>query len=96
MNNPEIKSPKEGDSIDLLELVCQLHSRALAYPSEDMHNAYIEARNELEKRLANPLHNAVEVKSDDDKAAENNETPFINDRESKDKFYDLENKFKKI
>jgi len=43
--------PKELDNLKLLELVCQLHSRALMYPSKEMHDAYIEARTELEKRL---------------------------------------------
>jgi len=41
----------ERDNLDLLELVCQLHSRALNFPSKDMHDAYIEARKELESRL---------------------------------------------
>lgn len=47
----KLKTPKERDSLDLLELVCQLHSRALNYPSKEMHNTYREARNELESRL---------------------------------------------
>lgn len=42
---------KERTDLDLLELVCQLHSRALQYPSEGMHNAYVEARTEMESRL---------------------------------------------
>lgn len=46
------KPVKERDNIDLLELVCQLHSRALNFPSEEMHNAYVEARKELETRLS--------------------------------------------
>lgn len=54
MNNIEekyYKTPQERDNVDLLELVCQLHSRALNHPSEKMHNSYTEARTELEKRL---------------------------------------------
>ena len=51
-NNTQVsKSAEERDSLDLLELVCQLHSRALNYPSKEMHDAYITARQELEKRL---------------------------------------------
>ena len=46
------KSPEERNNLDLLELVCQLHYRALAYPSsKEIHEAYIRARQELEKRL---------------------------------------------
>lgn len=51
------KSVQKRGNIDLLELVCQLHSRSLAYPSEEMHNSYIEARQELEKRL--PIVNNI-------------------------------------
>ncbi len=43
--------PKDRNDFDLLELVCQLHSRALSYPSKEMHDASVEARNELENRL---------------------------------------------
>ena len=42
---------KERDTLSLLELVCQLHSRALMHPSKEMHDAYIEARRELEERI---------------------------------------------
>lgn len=45
------KPVKERDDLDLLELVCQLHSRSLAYPSKDMHDAYVEARQEMEARI---------------------------------------------
>ena len=45
------KPVKERDNIDLLELVCQLYVRAYHFPSKDMHDAYIEARTELEIRL---------------------------------------------
>jgi len=53
-NNQQEQLPKpvkERDTKDLLELVCQLHSRALNFPSKEMHDAYVEARNELESRL---------------------------------------------
>ena len=45
------KPLKEHTDIELLELVCQLHYRALQYPSEKMHNNYIKARKEMESRL---------------------------------------------
>ena len=52
----DIKKPSERDSHDLLELVCQLHGRALANPfSEEMHNAYVEAREELEDRFSSQI-----------------------------------------
>lgn len=48
----ELKPPKSRDTLDLLELVCQLHSRGLAHPSNrDLHNAYVEAREEMERRI---------------------------------------------
>ena len=47
-----MKTPKERNNLDLLELVCQLHYRALSYPNKKLHNAYIEARQELESRLS--------------------------------------------
>src|SRR5260221_11756018 len=51
----EPKPVKERDNIDLLELVCQLHSRALMYSAnQKMHEAYVEARTELESRLSQP------------------------------------------
>lgn len=47
-----MKTPKERDDIDLLELVCQLHSRSAMQPmNKDMHNAWVEANKELESRL---------------------------------------------
>lgn len=50
-----IKTPKERDTLDLLELVCQLHHRALILPdNEKMHQNYKEARKELENRLILP------------------------------------------
>jgi len=46
-----MKAVKERDNMDLLELVLQLHSRALHFPSKEMSDAYNEARNELTRRL---------------------------------------------
>jgi hypothetical protein len=47
-----LKTPNERDNLDLLELVCELHSRALFQPNNKlMHDAYVEARKELENRL---------------------------------------------
>lgn len=45
------KTPQERDNLDLLETVCQLHSRALMYQTKPLHDAYIEHRKELETRL---------------------------------------------
>ncbi len=47
----EIKKPKERDNLDLLEMICST-LQELNYPSKEMHDAYIEARQELEKRLS--------------------------------------------
>ncbi len=56
-NSPQIKiqipTPQQRPDLDLLELVCELHSRALNTRTEAMHNHYWEARKELEKRLTN-------------------------------------------
>lgn len=49
----EPKPVKERDNHDLLELVLQLHSRSLQHPSKEMHDAYVEARTEMESRLEN-------------------------------------------
>ena len=47
-----MKKVEEYTTSDLLELTLQLHSRALNQPNnKEMHDAYIEARQELEKRL---------------------------------------------
>lgn len=47
-----IKELKDRDDLDLLELVCQLHSRSSTNPqNEKMHESYVEARKELESRL---------------------------------------------
>lgn len=47
-----MKEVKERTTPDLLELTLQLHSRASDQPqNKEAHEAYIEARQELEKRL---------------------------------------------
>lgn len=57
----EPKPVKERDNLNLLELVCQLHFRALNFPSKEMHDAYMEARKELEKRLSSHDVNEDEI-----------------------------------
>ena len=52
----EPKPVKERDNIDLLELTLQLHSRALIYNTNDLNDAYVEARKELETRFAASLN----------------------------------------
>lgn len=56
------KPVKERDSLDLLELVCQLRGRSVNFPSKEIHNAYVEARTELESRLSKsqPVSSSVE------------------------------------
>ena len=50
--NTEPKSVESRDTLDLLELVCQLHSRALNQPrNKNMHDAYVETRQEMERRI---------------------------------------------
>ena len=47
-----MKKVEERTTPDLLELTLQLHSRALNQPNnKEMHEAYVEASQELEKRL---------------------------------------------
>ena len=47
-----MKKVEEHTSLDLLELTLQLHSRAINQPgNKEMHEASMEARQELEKRL---------------------------------------------
>lgn len=46
-----MKTLKERDDLDLLELVCQLHCRSVMHISKEMHDASIEARKELESRI---------------------------------------------
>ena len=41
----------ERNTLDLLELVCQLHARSLMYKTKEMHDASVEARQELERRI---------------------------------------------
>ena len=53
----KIKTLQERDSLDLLELVCQLHSRVLLNMNNiEMHNSYMEARKELENRIVSGFH----------------------------------------
>jgi len=47
----KLKTPAERDNLDLLELVCQLHHRSIMAGTREMHDAYMEARLELESRL---------------------------------------------
>jgi hypothetical protein len=50
--NTEPKPVEQRDTLDLLELVCQLHSRALNQPrNKNIHDAYLEARREMESRI---------------------------------------------
>jgi hypothetical protein len=61
----KIKPLKERDNLDLLELVCQLHNRALSNPqSKFVHDAYVEARKELESRLQSPTHKSLQEVKD--------------------------------
>ncbi len=47
-----MKTPKERDSLSLLDLVCQLYYKVLIYPrSKEIKDDYFEARTELESRL---------------------------------------------
>ena len=47
-----MKKVEERTNLDLLELTLQLHSRAINLPNNrEMHEASVEARQELEKRL---------------------------------------------
>lgn len=50
-NIKEMKTLKERDNLDLLELVMELFGRQM-HGSKHMHEAYWEARTELERRLA--------------------------------------------
>jgi|GEM_PF-3923434 len=48
----ELKPIKKRNTLDLLELVCQLHCRAASNPkSKITHNAYVKARQEMEHRI---------------------------------------------
>jgi len=46
-----MKTPKERDTRDLIELVLQLHTRAHIINTKEMHDAYVEANNELLSRF---------------------------------------------
>lgn len=64
-----MKTPKERDTLDLLQLVCELSVRNINFPSEEMHNAYWEARKELESRIsenkiANPTTDFIDKEYD--------------------------------
>lgn len=48
-----MKKVKDRTNLELLELTLQLHSRCIDQPkNKQMHEAYIEARREIEKRLS--------------------------------------------
>lgn len=53
-----MKTVKERDDLDLLELVCELHARSVMYINKDTHDASVEARQELESRLKNRALNS--------------------------------------
>ena len=46
-----MKTVEERNDIDLLELAFELRSRALMFPTKEMHDAYLEARQEIERRI---------------------------------------------
>ena len=46
-----MKTVKERETLDLLDLVCQLSGRCLTAGTKEMHDAYVEARKELESRI---------------------------------------------
>lgn len=46
-----MKTVKERETLDLLDLVCQLSGRCLTAGTKEMHDAYFEARKELESRI---------------------------------------------
>lgn len=46
-----MKTVKERDDLDLLTLVCELHARSLMYMTKELHDANVEARQELESRI---------------------------------------------
>ena len=45
-----MKTVKERDDLDLLTLVCELHARSLMHQTKVLHDASVEARQELEAR----------------------------------------------
>ena len=46
-----MKTPKERDNLDLLTLVCELSGRSAMHGTKELHDAYMEARKELETRF---------------------------------------------
>jgi hypothetical protein len=53
----QLKTPKELDSLDLLQLVCELHTRAfINWGSKEFNDTYLEARQELEDRILKNCH----------------------------------------
>ena len=56
MEEIKFKTPQELDSLDLLELVCELHARNCMHMNEELHTAYLEARRELEQRIIKNCH----------------------------------------
>ena len=47
-----MKTVKERDNLDLLQLTLELHARSFQVTTKEMHNAAKEARIELESRLS--------------------------------------------
>ena len=46
-----MKTVKERDDLDLLELSHQLHARSIRSMNKAQHDAYVEARTEVERRI---------------------------------------------
>ena len=46
-----MKELKDRDNLDLFELVCELSGCYALWNTETLHDAFFEARNELEKRI---------------------------------------------
>jgi hypothetical protein len=46
-----MKTVKERDDLDLLTLVCELHARSIMHMTKELHDASVEARQELESRI---------------------------------------------
>lgn len=58
---PVIKTPQERDTPDLLQLVCELSGRLAMYGTKELHDAFWEARNELESRYSSSQAGATHV-----------------------------------
>ena len=54
MLNVPLKSPKERDTMDLINLVCELSGRLSMHANKQLHEAFWEARKELESRIPPP------------------------------------------